>query len=343
MPLKFVDPERLIHSLKTAIAVTLGFSLTRLIGFPADQWIVITILVVMCAQIYVGSVMHKSYLRFLGTLCGCLFATATLVFVGESPWAIMIALALAGFIFSYVATSQENLSYAGTLGVVTIAIILLGKSPTLSFAAARFLEISVGIMIAALISQFVLPIHARTHLRREQAATLEQLRDYYQETLITRQTELPAINHHDLDESIAKSLIRQRQLARESANEPLGSPFNSTHFMESLFCEREILRAIIFMREALLRLKPSQILALSSGALPEFHELIMRTLNILILRIHTSKKDQNIILPAMSVLQAAIQKMTAAASSEEIIYLNSFLFSAEILTNSLTRLAALYP
>src|SRR3990167_8470194 len=155
---KWINIERVIHSIKTAAAVTIGFLLTRLVGFPADQWIVITILVVMCAQIYVGSVIQKAYLRFLGTMIGCLGATLAIVIFGHTSVTVAITLGLASFTFSYIATGQESLSYAGTLGAVTTAIIMLGQSPTITFAAERFLEISVGLFIATVVSQFFLPI-----------------------------------------------------------------------------------------------------------------------------------------------------------------------------------------
>src|SRR3990167_4305442 len=106
---KFIDAERLIHSLKTAIACIIGLILTKLIQFPSDLWIVVSILVVMCAQMYVGSALYKAYLRFLGTTLGCLFAV-TAILIGENSYvAIVSTIAISSFIFSYLATGQENL------------------------------------------------------------------------------------------------------------------------------------------------------------------------------------------------------------------------------------------
>src|SRR4029078_5567726 len=116
-------------------------------------------------QIYVGSVIRKVYLRFIGTIIGCLFAAVTLATLGHTYSSILIAIALSTFIFSYFAIGQESFGYAWTLGAVTTVIIMLGQNPTLFFATQRFLEISAGLLIAALVSQFILPIHAGTHLR----------------------------------------------------------------------------------------------------------------------------------------------------------------------------------
>ncbi len=66
-------------------------------------------------------------------------------------------------------------------------IIILFNTPTLGLALTRFLEISVGILIAAIVSQFIFPIHARTHLRRAQAATLQQIKNYFMTVVVNRQ------------------------------------------------------------------------------------------------------------------------------------------------------------
>lgn len=340
----FLDTERLIHSFKTAIACILGFLLTKIIGFPADQWIVITIIVVMCAQIYVGSVVQKAYLRFLGTLIGCLCAALTIITIGDTYTVAAITIGLSSFIFSYIATSQENLTYAGTLGAVTTAIIMLGQKPTVVFALQRFLEISVGILIAALVSQFILPIHARSHLRRSQAATLEQLRDYYLGTLMEISPDIPT-DYHELDESIVKSLLKQRQLAKESAREPLGITFDPTHFMQTLYCEREILRAITFMNNALTHTGKQHEFLTQSTAMHSFNDAILKTFNTLVETINADiPASTPLPIPSISGIKEDLQKKLNTYSDQEslCLYIDGFLFSAEILTTSLQKLALLY-
>src|SRR5436190_3578629 len=121
---RFFD-ERLIHSFKTLIACLIGLALAKLSHLPSGQWIVITIIVVMCSQLYVGSVLQKSYLRFLGTLVGCLFAIIAILIAPNIQVAILGAIAVSAFVFSYIATGQESYPYTGTLGAVTTVIIML--------------------------------------------------------------------------------------------------------------------------------------------------------------------------------------------------------------------------
>ncbi|VVC76752.1 Inner membrane protein YeeA [Aquicella siphonis] len=340
---RFIDIERLIHSTKTAIACVIGIFLFNLIGIPAAQWIVITVIVVMCAQIYVGSVMQKSYLRFLGTLIGCLFAAFTLTVAGSSKLAIMVTVTLSSFVFSYIATGRENLTYTGTLGAVTTAIIMLNVQPTLFVATQRFLEISAGILIAAIVSQFILPIHASTHLRRAQAKTLEQLRDYYIRSMINHQPGEQDQDYQELDENIVKSLLKQRQLAKESRSEPLGSDFDPTHFMQSLYCEREMPRAITFMHNAISHVKKAAVIFHQMPGSHQFNETIIQSLNTLIAVIAAEEAPQDHIhIPSLEPLKEELQKHIEAPTREELIYVDGLLFCAEVLLNSLARLAALY-
>ena len=339
----YINIERIIHSVKTAIACLIGFLLARVTGLPADQWIVITIIVVMCAQLYVGSVIQKSYLRFLGTLAGCLFAMIVLEFFGHSMMTIGIGIIISSFIFSYLATGQENLAYTGTLGAVTTVIILLGQQPSPFFAVQRLLEINIGLLIATVASQFILPIHARNHLRRTQASTLTQIRDLYVRVLSPLKPNEPIHDFQDEDEEIVKALLKQRQLAKESKREPLGSAFDPDNFMQSLYCEREALRAILFMNMALTHL---QHLDTPLRALPEFsrfNDVILQTLNIIINVIENNNPtEQHIHEPPLAPLKKAAQETILATYPSDHYYIDGLLFSAEILSNSLIKLATVY-
>jgi uncharacterized membrane protein YccC len=201
---KNIASERVIHSIKTALACLLGLLIIKIIPWTMDQWLVITIAVVMCAQINVGSVINKSYMRFLGTLSGSILAGVTISLFGTEVLPTAIIIAIATMIFSYIATGTNSYSDSGTLGAVTVIVILLGTHPTITTAAHRCVEISVGILIAALVSQFVLPIRARDHLQKTQADTLEQLGDFYRNAMLKEPTAAVIARYQALDEHIVK-------------------------------------------------------------------------------------------------------------------------------------------
>ncbi|MBA3662424.1 MAG: FUSC family protein [Gammaproteobacteria bacterium] len=340
MQFKWFDIERIIHSTKTAIAVLLGILLVKFISLPNDQWVVITIIVVMCGQIYVGSVLKRSYLRFLGTLIGCLFAIITILTTQDSLPSIILTIALSSFLFSYLATSNENFVYAGTLGAVTTAIILLGPIHTVTFAVQRLGEISAGILIAALVSQFILPIHAKTHLKRSQAKVLSQLKAYYIACMITHDVDFAANYYEDLDENIIKSLTKQRQLAKEAVSEPFGMSYDRKRFMQSLYCEKEILRAIDFMHYTVSHIKNIAYFTHELTTIANFNTLVIQNFDLLIKQIEVDVvTEEPLHLPSLHLLTNEFNETRTGLSPKDSIYIDGFLCAAEILTDCLKQLA----
>lgn len=194
--------ERLIHSLKTAIACSAAYLLARLIGQPADQWIIISVIVVMCGQIYVGS---------------------------------------------------------------------------------------------------------------------------------------------EIDEEIIKSLLKQRQLASDAAPELIGKRFDPDHFAHTLFCEREILRAINFMDMALSKITSLPAVYSTQNPLIPFNKSVIETLDVLIRVLRTNQLTHaHVHLPDLKQLTTVLQQNPELSGAGQRVYLDGFVFSAEILVNHLRELAVLY-
>lgn len=339
----FFDTECLIHSVKTTIACLCGVFIAETIGGPGSLWVPITIVVVMCAQIYVGSVIQKAYLRFLGTLLGCIVATFALITFGHSQLTIVLTIGFASFIFSYLAASSANFIYPGTLGAVTTIIIMLGQKPNVYVALERFLEISLGILIATAISQVILPIHARTHLRRTQAKTLAQLRDYYLSYIVQYCDPLATSLKQDLeqDENIVISLSKQRQLAKEAAKERFGEFYQHEHFLKTLQSERNLLRAIHFMHHAILALTNRDHFS-HSAELRNFNGAIVQAFNVLISTIEKNETSDHP-FPTFSLQTLHDElKNNHGLTTAELVDIDGFLFIAKILTNNLIALAINY-
>ncbi len=341
---KYIDTERVIHSIKTTIACLIGVALTKVVSFPTDQWIVISIIVVMCGQLYVGSVFNKAYLRLLGTLVGCLFAIVGILSMtsAQSELIAAITIGLSAFFFSYIATSNDQLMYAGTLGAATTTLIMLSPDPTIAYAIERLTEISIGIMIAMLVSQFVLPIHARTHLRRTQSLCLTYLRDYYNACIIHQDTNAENISSQDLDERIIKLLTKQRQLAKEAGREPLGETFDAQSCVRLLQHEKEILRAIDFMHHAMTQIKESANTPLPIDSVQPFNEAVLSALNILF-NVVSEQDASSAQMPTLPIeaMRTTLQQWAMIRPPEIRLYVDGFIFSAETLAYHLRQLAKL--
>lgn len=328
-----LEKDRVIHSIKTALACLIGFIVTKSTHLPVDQWLIITILVVMCAQVNVGSMIQKSYMRFLGTLSGSIVAIIALMTLGTNTVATGFIITLSAIVFSYFATSQTNFSEAGPLGAITVTIILISQDPTLMTAVGRFTEISFGILIAALVSQFILPIHARNLLRRKQIQTLRQLRAYYLATLLTDQSNTKKVNYHEIDESIIKSLITQRKLATEAAREPFAKKRTIvSQFSNLLWCEREMQRSITFMNHAYKSSPTIKKLFSNMNVLNDFHDKICNAFETIAISIEKNSLHELVIdIPTTQSIKNIINEETKNFSPDEIISSNGFLFCAEIL------------
>jgi len=281
-------------------------------------------------------------MRFLGTLVGSILSAIVLKIFGAHTAAMALTVAIAAALFSYIATGQRSYSEAGTLGAVTVAIILVGQNPTILTAFERFLEISLGILVAALISQFILPIHASSHLRETQAATLRQLRAFYLATLLTDHEEESTESYQELDETIAKSLIAQRKLANEAAREPLGTAFDAGFFRQLLACENEILRCISFMHHAY-RMSPESKKTFSSmSLLHDFHDGICQAFSTIARFIESQGKvSLSVILPGIQPIRDSIDSESKNFDEQDGVYADAYLFCAEILITQLEKTVGL--
>ncbi len=333
------DIERLIHSFKTALACLVGFAITKALHryLFFDQWLIVTILVVMCAQISVGSIIFKSTVRFIGTCIGTLLAALTLISFGDNTLSYALVIAFAGLVFSYVATGQQSYSDAGTLGAVTTAIILINPNPTLTLTAERFFEITLGIIIATLISQFVLPIHARTHLRRSQAQALKLLAEFYRISLITQTTEKGKIAK--LDENIVRSLATQRKLANEAQRELLGSKFEPDRFQQIMDCEKRILRSIDFLNRMYGELQVHPLLE-HNEEWKQFNRSIADTFDQIALRVEKPELTTAVIKPpSVANLKEQITR-GQDLKDEPLQNIQALFFALQNLTKQVQELAS---
>ncbi|HEX2549897.1 MAG TPA: FUSC family protein [Gammaproteobacteria bacterium] len=341
MLIKKVDADRFIHGVKTALACLIGYVFTKAIDFPVDQWLIITILVVMCSQVNVGGMLQKSYMRLLGTLVGSMIALFTLHFFGNNEIAEALTITLSAMLFSYIATGEKSYSEAGTLGAVTVVIILISNNATFIFAFERVFEIILGIIIAALVSQFVLPIHARENLTLNQANAIRKLRNYYQATLLSDSSE-NVDSYQMLDEDIAKLLVQQRKLAADAIREFLGEKFNLYDFKQLLYAEKEILRAISAMQYAYKISPHVKMLCSNNTIIKGFHLSVCQVLEKVALHIETNEVEkQSVHIPEVTELKAYIFSLGPGEKQEDTVYLYTFLFFAEQVVNQLNAIKKL--
>ncbi len=337
----FASP-RVINSLKTAIACVLGYLLVLWSPLPQSQWIVITIIVVMGAQTSLGSLVIKSYMRFWGTLFGALFSTAVYLLVGTDPLGTAIALFFVVLVLAYIATNPGDISYAGTLGAVTVAIILLNPKVNFQIISARFIEIIVGIIIALLTSKLIFPIYSHRLLLRNVANNLQNLQWHFQRSIKMDPNELTA-ELDGLDTKIVSSFSTQRKLIREVGFESSKYRRHQQVFNDILQAEIKLYRAnnLMFLSS---HVSPHSVLTIAELAgLEKFKQGASQALTLLADALRSGKEQQAELMVAGLIedMEHEFKKVINQKQFEHIAYVNAFLFGVRMLMDELFKLGEL--
>lgn len=287
--LRTLDGDRVIHSLKTAIALLFGLLISYLFKLPLQgRWVLITILVVMCAQSRVGAILQKSYMRFIGTVIGASVASFTLWLIYPNVILTILILCVATATFSYIADSPSTWSEAGPLGAVTLIIIVISENPNFYTIISRFLEINLGIIIALLVSRFIWPLHSRMKLRYILIDTLRNLKG------LAQQLEKFTLTHEDTSEKLSEvfeskilnNIGVQKKLFKEVMSESFGRSNLGVSFKNTLDAEREIFRCITLMKNALMKFSDQNIFIFNQHSeIQKIYQvaqiLFLRSINIL--------------------------------------------------------------
>jgi uncharacterized membrane protein YccC len=176
-----VTAENGKQAIKTAIAGVAAMYLTRLFHLPQGYWAAISALIVM--QSNVGATLSASRTRLAGTAVGAVVGGAFMALLGDSMLDFALAVAVAFFLCFVLRLPDSQ-----RLATVTVSIIMLIAQSASAWVVAlhRFVEVSIGILIALVISLTLWPNHARRSLREGLAAALLKLGALYQAVFADR-------------------------------------------------------------------------------------------------------------------------------------------------------------
>ncbi|MGB8286286.1 MAG: FUSC family protein [Candidatus Aquirickettsiella gammari] len=340
-----LDNDRLVHSLKTAIALLFGLLFSYFFKLPLQgQWVLISILVVMCAQSRVGAILQKSYMRFLGTVIGAIVASLTLWLVYPNVVYTTLILCVATMLFSYIADSPSTWSEVGPLGAVTLVVIVVAQNPSFNTVMSRFLEINLGIVIALLVSRFIWPLHSRTQLRYILIHTLHELKNLAKqlEAFTSVKADKADKSYELFEDNVLNYIGIQKKLFDEVMRETFGRSNLGQIFQNILYEEREILRGINLMKNALMHFSDQDILLLNQQSqVQKIYQMEQHLFQVGI-DILENKKNKQEVNPLegwsdwKKEIQSALKPLAANISDQFAIDL--FIFSANRL---LTQLYAL--
>jgi uncharacterized membrane protein YccC len=170
-----VTAENAKQAIKTAIAGVAAMYMTQLFHLPEGYWAAISALIVM--QSNVGATLSASRTRLAGTAVGAVVGGAFVALWGANILGFGLAVTIAFFV-----CTELHLAESQRLATVTVAIIMLVSRTSAAWVIAlhRFTEVTLGILIALVISLTLWPNHARRSLREGLADALVNLSALYQ-------------------------------------------------------------------------------------------------------------------------------------------------------------------
>jgi len=137
----------LTHAIRTAAAATLSVIIARLVRMPEAYWAAIATLVVM--QSTLGATFTLSLERIVATAVGASVGALEAKYFEANLVAFAFAVVLLGLVSFAFRLEKTAYRYAS----ITLAIIVLipRTAPAWITALHRFLEVSVGIIVALLV------------------------------------------------------------------------------------------------------------------------------------------------------------------------------------------------
>ncbi len=320
---------RIIHGIKTALGCLIGLAIEKYFAWPSGQWVPITIMVVMSAQTHFGGAVRKAAMRFLGTLAGVATTITVLWLFGDNTTVIFSTVFVASIVFAYIASEHGDINYAGTLGGVTTILILGGQQVGIDIALQRGFYITVGIIIALLVSRFIFPIHARDRLRFHIAVTLRNLNSLYA-AAIDIENRLNQKEHETsvLNSKITEDIAAQPRLVYEAV---IGSREFATKqpiFMAILSSEQSLSHLINLIYLSLREATSPTLINQQLNKIMWLHNIISNNFNHLANCIDTIELPQNtlILSETLTKITQTAEELTKETKTYQLIVGHSFLF-----------------
>jgi len=134
------------HSVRTAVAATAAVVVARLVQMPEAYWAAIATLVVM--QSTLGATLTLSVERIVAAVGASIGALESNYF-GANLAAFMVAIFFIGLLsFGF---RLEKTAYRYASVTLTIIVLIPRSNPAWTVALHRFIEVSVGIIVALIV------------------------------------------------------------------------------------------------------------------------------------------------------------------------------------------------
>jgi uncharacterized membrane protein YccC len=157
------------HSVRTALAATASVIVARLVQMPEAYWAAIATLVIM--QSSLGATLTLSIERIVATALGASVGAVEVRYFGANLAAFMLAIFSIGLLsFGF---RLEKTAYRYASVTLTIIVLIPRSNPAWIVALHRFIEVSVGIVVALLVVAIWSERHPVAAKRADDSAYLD--------------------------------------------------------------------------------------------------------------------------------------------------------------------------
>lgn len=205
--------EHFRQAIKTGVAGLLSMVLAEFFGLPEGYWAVISAVIVM--QSNIGAAVSAAWSRLAGTAIGAFVGALFVALWGVNAAAFGVAVTLTVLICAFLGLLD---SYR--LASATVAIVMLFGRPDVSWTVAlhRFTEVSLGVVVALLVTVFIWPSRARKKLHNGIADALSFLYSLYDAVIRRYRGEDAPVE--ELRARMAKVLQSNEKLQVQTLYEP---------------------------------------------------------------------------------------------------------------------------
>ena len=223
-----IDRGKTIRTWRLALTCIFLFFISWYYKIPESSWSLVTIWFVMYEYTTVGGVLNKSMLRFSGTVISALYGITIIYLCGNDPFINIFALVAGLFFYTYWFMGNDK-TYTGTIGAVTLTIVLLNYND-IEVAILRVFNVLLGIIASVFMIRFFYPQYARNHLIETQINWFNQLEELINEYLDSSKDQpYLKIRSYDLEHLFLANLANYSKLVGEAKMETKMTPFFTGH------------------------------------------------------------------------------------------------------------------
>lgn len=274
--------EQNVHALKCMLAFALAYFYCMLSEDPNSVWVLISVAVVMTSQSVVGQQMQKGLMRIFGTALGAILGLFAHYMLQDS-WGLIVVVIVLAFVTSrFAVRASADFSYAAVLCMVTFSLLALAPQADLHFALMRVKDITIGVVIALLVSRFVFPLTSRRALLFEAGRNFNRLSRLIESIFVYKRSRREDKITREYETSIIKGLIKTRAILSVMRFESIGAIRFKEEYEQLVRYFRGLFHYLIFIDVAL-----SEIAQTSPVLVDEMRDQLSLVLSVVLTMLNT--------------------------------------------------------